>query len=307
VSRVTRGLVKMDHAPLDVSQIVADAIEQATPLIRERRHHLAMHLTPDAAMVQGDKKRLIQVLANILNNAAKYTPEGGHIQMRTAVRDAHVLIEVSDDGIGMAPDLVSRAFDLFAQAERTSDRSSGGLGLGLALVRSLVELHHGTVTCESEGIGKGSRFTICLPRLAAQDRHGAAHYNDGVSQTQMQPLRILVVDDNVDAAAMLAMLLEAFGHTVLVEHGARRALERARIEAPQVCLLDIGLPEMDGIELAQRLRVQPETARCVLIAVSGYGQDQDRAETLAAGFDHHLVKPVNTRALASILAAITRR
>jgi PAS domain S-box-containing protein len=307
VSRVTRGLVKMDHAPLDVSQIVADAIEQATPLIRERRHHLAMHLTPDAAMVQGDKKRLIQVLANILNNAAKYTPEGGHIQMRTAVRDAHVLIEVSDDGIGMAPDLVSRAFDLFAQAERTSDRSSGGLGLGLALVRSLVELHHGTVTCESEGIGKGSRFTICLPRLAAQDRHGAARYNDGVSQTQMQPLRILVVDDNVDAAAMLAMLLEAFGHTVLVEHGARRALERARIEAPQVCLLDIGLPEMDGIELAQRLRVQPETARCVLIAVSGYGQDQDRAETLAAGFDHHLVKPVNTRALASILAAITRR
>jgi PAS domain S-box-containing protein len=307
VSRVTRGLVELENAPLDINHIVADAVEQATPLVRARRHQLELHLTPDRGMVQGDRKRLVQVLSNLLNNAAKYTHEGGNIQVRTSVRDAHVLIEVADNGIGMAPELTLRAFDLFAQAERSSDRSLGGLGLGLALVRSLVELHHGTAHCESPGLGQGSTFTICLPRLHTQEgRHAEGQSADGALLHQAQGLRIMVVDDNVDAAAMLAMLLEAAGHQVAVEHRARSALQRAREERPEVCLLDIGLPEIDGNELAQRLRADPRTAGAVLIAVTGYGQEKDLARSRAAGFDHHLVKPVDTKALAAILANIRR-
>lgn len=304
VSRVTRGLVELDSAPLDVSQVITDAIEQATPLIRSRQHHLNMQLAANATLVLGDKKRLVQVITNLLSNAAKYTHDGGHLLIRTELRDAHVLIQVRDDGIGMAPDLVERAFDLFAQAERTSDRSSGGLGLGLALVKSLVELHRGTVTCESAGLGHGSTFTICLPRLLADEGVKGAQGPDFALQRSTKALRIMVVDDNMDAAAMLAMLLEASGHDVLVEHNARRALDRAKKDVPQVYLLDIGLPEIDGNELAQQLRAQPETAKAVLIAVTGYGQESDRGQTLASGFDHHLVKPVDTKKLASLLAKI---
>ncbi|HEX8604330.1 MAG TPA: PAS domain-containing protein, partial [Pseudoduganella sp.] len=250
VSRVTSGLVELEKAWVDVNHIVADAVEQVSPLIRGRHHQLELHLMPDATMVQGDRKRLVQVLANILNNAAKYTQEGGTIQLQTDVRDEHVLLVVTDNGIGMAPELVARAFDLFAQAERSPDRSLGGLGLGLALVRSLVELHHGRVTCESAGVGHGSRFTICLPRLHMPAHQGGGHAGDAGLHGQVQGLRIMVVDDNVDAAAMLAMLLEASGHHVAVEHDARRALARAREESPQVCLLDIGLPDIDGNQLA---------------------------------------------------------
>jgi len=306
VSRVTRGLVKLETAQLDVNHIVADAVEQVTPLIRARRHHLELRLMPDATVVEGDRKRLVQVLANVLNNAAKYTHEGGNIQLHTDVRDSQVLIEVTDNGIGMAPELVSRAFDLFAQAERSSDRSSGGLGLGLALVKSLVELQHGTVACASAGIGKGSSFTISLPLLRIQAHEdGPRRHGEGRFHPPMQSLRIMVVDDNADAAAMLAMLLEAAGHRVVVEHTARRALARADEDILDVCLLDIGLPEMDGNELAIRLRTRPGTARSVMIAVTGYGQDKDRASSLASGFDHHMVKPVDTATLASILATVT--
>lgn len=304
VSRVTRGLVELDNLPLDIRHIITDAVEQVTPLVRARRHHLALQMTPEAPMVLGDKKRLVQVVANLLNNAAKYMHEGGHIVLTTEVRDAHVFIEVQDNGIGMAPELASRAFDLFAQAERSSDRSSGGLGIGLALVKSLIELHHGTVTCQSAGLGKGSKFTVCLPRLPVGEEGGGSAHHDRSGRQDIESLRILVVDDNVDAAAMLAMLLEASGHHVLVEHDAQKSLELAKDEAPQVCLLDIGLPEMDGKELARRLRAQPETARAVLIAVTGYGQESDRREMLDAGFDHHLVKPVDTGMLASLLAQV---
>jgi PAS domain S-box-containing protein len=302
VSRVTRGLVTLEKAPQDIRHIVAEAVEQVTPLMQSRRQHLALHLPPDTTMVEGDKKRLVQVIANILNNAAKYTNEGGHITLKTDVHEARVLVKVIDDGIGMSPDLVAHAFDLFAQAERTSDRSAGGLGLGLALVKSLVELHGGTVTCHSESVGKGSTFTVCLPRLPAQDYRNDHSYEDYSIEQSAKALRILVVDDNVDAASMLAMLLEASGHEVMVEYGARDALARARAEQPDVCLLDIGLPEIDGNELAQQLRALPETARSLLIAVTGYGQEQDRKQTLAAGFDHHLVKPVDAKKLAALIA-----
>jgi PAS domain S-box-containing protein len=304
VSRVTRGLVELDNATLDVAQIVADAVEQVTPLIQSRRQQLASRLPPRPVQVVGDKKRLVQVLANILNNACKYTHEGGAIRLDIDVHGTRVRIAIADDGIGMAPALVARAFDLFAQAERSSDRSSGGLGLGLALVKSLVGLHGGTVTCESPGIGMGSTFVVELPCMQA-GQGGERQRDDGAAaHGATKPLRILVVDDNVDAAAMLAMMLEAAGHEVLVEHAPEQALVRARETKPQVCLLDIGLPGMDGNELARRLRAQPETAGAMLIAVTGYGQECDRKRTLEAGFDHHLVKPIDTRRLDALLAAL---
>lgn len=303
VSRVTRGLVQLEMKPVDIRQIVTDAVEQVNPLVRARRHHLALHLSPDAAMVLGDPKRLVQVMANLLNNAAKYTREGGHIVLTSEVRGEGVLLSVTDDGIGMEPELVARVFDLFTQAERTPDRTSGGLGLGLALVKSLVELHGGTVQSASEGRGKGSKFTVCLPLMQQQTEVVPPRPANRPSQTP-KPLRVMVVDDNADAAEMLAMFLEASGHEVMVEHGAPQALERARAESPDVCLLDIGLPEIDGNELAHRLRTQPETANSVLIAVTGYGQEQDRKAALAAGFRHHLVKPVDPAQLVVLLAEI---
>lgn len=304
VSRVSRGLVDLDDIPLNIGAIVASAVEQATPLIASRRHTLNLHLPSDSDMVMGDEKRLVQVFANLLNNAAKYTPEGGTICVDIGVHDSHVVVDVIDDGIGMEAELTSRVFDLFTQGRRSSDRSSGGLGLGLALVKSLVALHHGSVTCTSAGIGKGSKFTVRLPRLFSDRRRSDRNADHGNAGKTRHPLRVMVVDDNVDAASMLSMLLEASGHQVLVEHSPLRALERSRQEAPHVFLLDIGLPEIDGNELAQRLRAQPETAHAVLIAVTGYGQENDRQLTRAAGFDRHLVKPVNTAVLTSILAEI---
>ena len=307
VSRVTRGLIELDKVALDIQHIVNDALEQVSPLIRSRGHELTIRLTPQSAFVRGDKKRLVQVLANVLNNAAKYTTEGGNLALRTVVHDEAVLIEVSDDGIGMTPETAKHAFDLFAQAERSSDRSSGGLGLGLALVKSLVELHGGTVTCKSSGLGQGSTFSLCLPRLAEPSQTGSCVVSENVALvTPAASLKILVVDDNVDAAAMLKMLLEAMGHQVQVEHGALRALEQAKLYQPQVCLVDIGLPEIDGNEVARRLRIQSENVHTLLVAVTGYGQESDRASTLAAGFDHHLVKPVDTATLTSVLSAISR-
>ncbi|NNG22151.1 PAS domain-containing hybrid sensor histidine kinase/response regulator [Telluria aromaticivorans] len=304
VSRVTRGLVQLDLAPLDLREVLQDAVEQATPLVRARRHDLSVALPIDAALVMGDKKRLVQVVANLLNNAAKYTPEGGKLEVRAGVQDGRTCIEVLDNGIGMAPELTVRVFDLFAQAERSADRSLGGLGLGLALVKSLVELHGGAVGCESAGEGKGSRFFACLPCLAGTGRGVDAPAGKPPAAPASTALRILVVDDNVDAAVTLAMLLEASGHEVQVEHGALAALERARSMAPQACLLDIGLPEMDGKELARRLRAEPATAGATLVAITGYGQDSERAQVMAAGFDHHLVKPVDLERLEAILASM---
>lgn len=307
VSRVTRGLVKLEKTPLEFGRIVSEGVEQVSPLIRLRSHHLSLHLSPLATVVLGDRKRLVQVVANLLNNAAKFTQDKGRIALKTEARDGKLLLSVSDDGIGMELAVVGRAFDLFAQAERTPDRSGGGLGLGLALVKSLVELHGGTVTCSSEGLGKGSTFTVSLPLVHPADDAAATAHENRDSQLAPRPLSVMVVDDNADAAATLGLLLEASGHKVTVEHGAPKALARARVEAPDVYLLDIGLPEMDGNELAQRLRAQPESADAVLIAVTGYGQEHDRRAAFAAGFDHHLVKPVDSRRLRALLADISMR
>ncbi|MCS0660725.1 ATP-binding protein [Massilia terrae] len=302
VSRVTRGLVTLARTPVMAKSIVDEAVEQVLPQIEARCQHLAVALQDSTLAVLGDKARLVQVLSNVLGNAAKYTPDGGHIELEAARDGEQLRLTVRDDGIGMEPELTERVFELFAQAERSSDRSLGGLGLGLALVRNLVELHGGTVACFSGGLGKGSRFDIALPLLEASPLSALA----GPPGAARAPgtLRLLVVDDNTDAAMTLGMLLEACGHEVVVENDSKTALARARIVQPDACLLDIGLPEMDGNELARRLNAQAETADAVLIAVTGYGQEQDRQRAFDAGFSYHLVKPVDMEKLGEVLAEI---
>ena len=303
VSRVTRGLVELEKKPLQLHTIVTDAVEQVTPLIRSRRHELTLHMAQGPVLVLGDHKRLVQIIGNLLNNAAKYTPEGGHIRLESEIEKSHVRLSIADDGIGMEPELASRVFELFAQAARTPDRSSGGLGLGLALVKSLVELHNGTVECSSAGLGQGSRFSVRLPLLDPGLAGMQDLQVDSANQAQ-RPLQVMIVDDNADAALMLAMFLETSGHEVQVEYEARSALARARSLVFDVFLLDIGLPEMDGNELARALRALPVSSSAVLMAVTGYSQDHDKSSALGAGFDHYLVKPVDPHKLLALLADV---
>jgi PAS domain S-box-containing protein len=305
VSRVTRGLVTLARAPVAARTIVDDAIEQVRPMFEARRQQLAVDLAAAHATVLGDRARLVQVLANLLNNASKYTPEGRRIEVGAAADADTLHLSVRDEGIGMDAGLTDHVFDLFTQAQRSSDRSQGGLGLGLALVKHLVELHGGTVACASAGPGQGSCFDVALPLSApAQDPAAPSVDVQADADTGPAALRLLVVDDNVDAAATLGMLLEAYGYAVDVENDSRSALARALAAPPQAALLDIGLPEMDGNELARRLRANAATRAMVLVAVTGYGQEQDRRAALEAGFDHHMVKPVDMDKLAAILAGI---
>ncbi len=308
VSRVTRGLVTLEKEELDLNVIVAAAVEQVRPLIDARRHALTLQMSGQPAHVQGDRTRLVQVISNILNNAAKYTAPGGRIVLDVAVDadQGRVTVTVSDSGVGIAPEMLPYIFDLFTQAERTPDRSQGGLGIGLALVKSLIALHGGTVHVHSAGLGQGSQFSLCLPCLAAPPARQPA-VAGAPGQVDAGHLRVMVVDDNTDAAQMLAALLEMQGHAVSVEYDAGGALARARVERPDVLLLDIGLPDMDGYELARRLRDQPENADATLVALTGYGQHQDREQAEQAGFDHHLVKPADLNQVNEVLAQAQAR
>ncbi|MCD2518868.1 PAS domain-containing protein [Massilia sp. G4R7] len=305
VSRVTRGMVTLDKDSVGLAAVIDDAVEQVRPLLEGRGHRLEVRAALGDAQVAGDRKRLVQVLANILGNAAKYTPARGHIVLDAGIADGRAVVSVRDNGVGMAPELVASAFELFHQGKRSPDRSQGGLGVGLALVRSLVQLHGGTVSAASEGEGRGSTFTVTLPLLSLPDR--AAPGAAAPLPRAGDALRVLVVDDNVDAAELAAMLLELLGYQVSVEFGAEAALERARLEQPQVCLLDIGLPGMDGKELAQRLRRIPGLEQVRLAAMTGYGQPHDRLASRDAGFDAHFVKPVDAGALAAWLAETSPR
>jgi PAS domain S-box-containing protein len=297
-SRVTQGFIALNRAELDMGEVVADAAEQVRPLIEQRRHTLALQLDGGAVRVNGDHKRLVQVLVNLLGNAAKYTPDGGRIELAMHATPETVTLSVRDNGIGMSPELVRDAFDLFHQGERTADRAQGGLGIGLALVRSLVGQHHGEVTADSAGPGQGSTFVVRLPR-ARTVAGGEAGEAPASPRSQ---LRILVVDDNVDAAQMVGMLLEALGNAVAVAHDPFSALDCASEGAFDAFILDIGLPGMDGHTLARRIRELPRTGGATFIALTGYGQEQDRQASAAAGFHHHFVKPVDITALAAALA-----
>lgn len=303
VSKVTRGLVTLEKEAVDLKTIVNSAIEQVRPLIESRRHDLTVRATAPHAFVEGDRIRLVQVVANLLNNAAKYTPEGGKIALAIEVEETAVKLSVRDNGMGIAPGLLARVFDLFAQGERTPDRSQGGLGLGLALVKNLVGLHGGTVMACSDGQDRGSIFTITLPLMAAPLSRLLPSSEAEAAQAT-RPLRIMIVDDNADAAETLGALLHAAGHQVSVKYDAKTALEEIGDLLPQVFILDIGLPDMDGYELARRLRSSPETENAVKIALTGYGQLHDRSLSKAAGFNHHMVKPVDIEQLANILAGV---
>lgn len=295
VSRVTRGLIQFDNGLLDVKQVVADAVEQVRPLFEAHRHHLTMYLAPETVFVMGDHKRLVQVLSNLLDNATKYTPAGGHIALKMAASTSGITLSVRDDGIGMKPDLIEHVFELFQQGERTVDRAQGGLGIGLALVKSLVEQHQGTVTAYSAGPNQGSEFVVSLPRAQLAEETGNATIP--APQRPSKKLRVLVVDDNVDAAQTIAMLLEVLGNEVATEFDPNAALARVEHERFDVYVLDIGLPGMDGYELVQRLRSNQGTHKAVFAAVTGYGQENDKQKSVAAGFDHHFIKPVNIKAL----------
>ncbi|WP_193615663.1 ATP-binding protein [Massilia sp. YMA4] len=305
VSRVTRGLVTLRRKTLDFNAVATEAVEQAGALMDARQHRLAMALPAEAPYVHGDRTRLIQVLSNILNNAARYTPPGGQIALAVAVEGDEAIATVSDNGIGMPAQLLPHVFDLFTQAERSPDRSQGGLGLGLALVKSLVELHGGRVSASSAGAGQGSRFRVCLPTVAAPGASAPDVPRDTtVPHGGRRPL--MVVDDNADAAQTLAMLLDAAGYAVTVCGGAAEALELVRQQVPALMFVDIGLPGMDGYELVQRLRALPELAGTCIVALTGYGQPEDRARALAAGFDEHLVKPVQAKAIYEVLNRVAK-
>ena len=300
VSRVTRGLVTLQVAEVDLCEVVRGALDQARPLIDEKSHRVELELPAYPVQVRGDATRLIQAIANILNNAAKYTPPAGLIRVALTLQGERVRLAVRDNGSGMPPDLLPSVFDLFTQGARTLARSQGGLGLGLALVKKLVELHGGEVGAHSDGVGLGSVFTIELPRTL-EDEAADTPDSARAGAQAYRPLRVIVVDDNEDGADSLGMLLRAQGHTVTVEYTGRGALLRARHEAPDAMVVDIGLPDMEGYQLAALLRAQPETRGAVLIAATGYGQERDRVRAREAGFAHHLSKPVDIAALVRIL------
>jgi signal transduction histidine kinase/ActR/RegA family two-component response regulator len=299
VSRVTRGLITLDKARIDIADVVSAAVEQVRPLIESRRHRLTVALPPAPALVFADRARLVQVVSNLLTNAAKYTAEGGELAIRAEASDSEVSVSVQDNGVGIAVELMPEIFDLFTQGARAVDRTQGGLGLGLALVKHLVAVHGGTVDASSDGPDRGALFTVRLPRVQALP--AAPSHEEPASGAGGGALRIMVVDDNVDAAQALAELLSLEGHSVSIAHDGPSALTLAERVQPEVFVLDIGLPGMDGIELARRLRAQPAAASAMLIALTGYGQAADRQKSAEARFDHHMVKPVDPTALNALI------
>ena len=254
--------------------------------------------------MEGDLTRLVQVVGNLLNNAAKYTDEGGHVRLTAAQEEDEVVIRVQDDGMGLTSDLLPHVFDLFNQADRSLDRSQGGLGIGLTLVRRLVELHGGRVEARSEGRGRGSEFIVHLPVTASIAAAGEGSTAGEHDLPAARGLKILIVEDNVDSAEMMSLVLELGGHEVRTAHDGPEALEAALRFQPQAVLCDIGLPGMNGYEVAARLREQPAFERTPLIALTGYGQEEARRRAKEAGFDYHLVKPVAPDALSALLSKI---
>ncbi|MFC0679432.1 ATP-binding protein [Lysobacter korlensis] len=301
VSRVTRGLVQLELATLDIRSVVGSAIEQVRPLIEARQHALSTWASAEPLLVRGDRTRLIQVIANLLNNAAKYTPRGGAIELRVDCDDRAVRVVVKDNGVGIERALLPHVFELFTQAERTPDRSQGGLGIGLALVRSIVQLHNGRVEVDSAGPDCGSTFTVCLP-LSTREAPAADTAPPRAPCADEAGMRVLVVDDNTDAAAMLAMLLDVEGHTTAVAGSGAQALAIARRQPFDVFILDIGLPDTTGYRLASELRDVAASTDPLFLALTGYGQPHDRAASEEAGFADHLVKPVDGQRLLAMLS-----
>jgi PAS domain S-box-containing protein len=312
VSRITRGKIHLRLEPVDLAAVVARAVEISRPLLDARRHQLNVALLSQAVWVEGDPTRLAQILSNLLNNAAKYTDEGGRIELAVekvpaplgaaAAGRGEVLIRVRDTGLGIAPEMLPNVFDLYTQIDRTLDHSQGGLGLGLTLVRRLAEMHGGSVAAFSDGPGRGSEFVVRLPLLTETSAARTTEVNIKQALEKVPARRILVVDDSHDAADSLTQLLRLYGHEVYTAHAGPAALEAARAHPPDVALLDISLPGMDGLELARCLRQNLGLTQALLVAVTGYGGEEDRRRSREAGFNAHLVKPVDLSVLHTLLA-----
>jgi PAS domain S-box-containing protein len=304
VSRITRGKVELKKEPIELSEVLAKAIEMASPLYEQCSHHLSVDVPREGLLAEADPVRLAQVLANLLTNAAKYTKPGGQVVVTARREHGEIVVSVKDNGAGISSEMLSKVFELFVQGERTLDRSQGGLGIGLTVARSLVELHGGTISARSPGLGLGSEFQVCLPALAKPVVHEEAP--GGMRQLTSRPprsgIRVLLVDDNKDAVDVLAELLQTYGHEVAVAYDGPQALSIAPAFRPDAALLDIGLPVIDGYELAKRLREVEAGHPCRLVAVTGYGQDTDKAKSREAGFDVHLVKPVELAVVLPLLA-----
>ncbi len=301
VSRITRGKINLQMGPVDLAAAVASAIEISRPLIDARKHRLEVSLPEQAVRVEADSTRLGQVLSNLLNNAAKYTEEGGRIDLTVESSGDEAVLRVRDRGVGIAADMLPRIFEMFIQVQGSVSRSEGGLGIGLTLVRKLVEMHGGSVEVHSEGLGRGSEFVVRLPLLRAVALPVVAEVE------QPWPLKVparsvLIVDDNQDAATCLALLLRTAGHEVRTAFDGLAALDLAQERPPDVVLLDIGMPGMDGLEVVRRLRQDLGLKQALLVALTGYGQEEDRRRSHEAGFDVHLVKPVDLNDIKDLLA-----
>lgn len=302
MSRIMRGKIELRTEPVELATVIARAIETAQPYIEAEEHHLQIDIQPEPLWVNGDLVRLAQVFSNLLSNAAKYTDRGGQIWLTARREDGVAVVRVRDTGIGIRPEAFPRLFDMFFQAERRTKESQGGLGIGLSLVRGLVELHGGSAEAYSGGLGQGSEFLVRLPLLAAEEKRVQHRSPATKAREKLPPRRVLVVDDNVDAADSLALLLRLQGLDVEVAYDGVSALEKAEAELPSLAFLDLGMPRMDGYELARAFRARPAFEGIVLVALTGWGQSEDRQRTRAAGFDYHFVKPVEAEALHSLFA-----
>jgi PAS domain S-box-containing protein len=309
VSRITQGRMQLRRAPVELGALAQGVAQDLAGTLRAARHTLRLDIPAPALLVDGDATRLSQVVVNLLNNAVKYTPDGGSIELRLASRNGFAELKVRDSGIGIPASSLESVFDMFSQLEPALERAKGGLGIGLALVRGIVELHGGSIHAASAGAGLGSEFTVRLPLLAETARAGAAPREQPSRprpQGVTEGMRVLVVDDNIDAAEALAMALEMVGCETRMAHTAQSALAVAPSFGPDAVLLDIGLPDLNGYELARRLRALPGGTATTLIATTGWGQDKDRRRALEAGCDHHLTKPIDIERLRDLLAQGSR-
>lgn len=302
VSRITRGQIELRKEPTDVTGVVHSAVETSRPLIEAAGHELTLTLPDEPLTVEGDPVRLAQILSNLLNNAAKYTDAGGRIGLTVRRDGGCVAVSVRDTGKGIPSEMLPRVFEMFMQVDRHADRAQGGLGIGLTLVKRLTEMHGGSVQAHSEGAGRGSDFVVRLP-LAVQGRKGAQKPQNS-TPSFLPSRRALVVDDNRDSAESMGMLLKLLGADVQVVFSGQDALEAMASYKPAVVLLDIGMPGLDGYEVARRIRQQPEYKDVMLIALTGWGQEEDRRRSQSAGFDHHLIKPADLNALRSLLDSL---
>jgi CheY-like chemotaxis protein len=304
LSRISRGKVELRKERVDLATVLQNAVETSRPLIEQSGHRLTIHTPPESILVDADMTRLAQVFANLLNNAAKYTEKGGRIWVTVERQASRVAVSVKDTGVGIPTHLIPKVFEMFSQVDRSLEKSQGGLGIGLSIVKRLVEMHGGSVEARSEGHGMGSEFIVHLPALAATDRESGRPGKEKGRAGASALRRILVADDNEDSALTMAMMLKIMGNEVRTARDGVEAVELAEAFRPEVILLDIGMPRLNGYDACRRIREQSWGGGIVMVALTGWGQDEDKRRSEEAGFDHHMVKPVEPDTLDKLLASL---